>query len=63
MPHNTSISEFERQKQDKIAIVKDLIRQSFDDGELLDVNMSGIRLREKSLSKLVKNILVEIDKV
>lgn len=59
MPHNTSISEFERQKQDRITIVKDLIRESLDFNRLYE---SG-GIDEKALSKLVKDILVEIDKV
>lgn len=55
----TSISEFERQKQERITIVKDLIRESLDFNRLYE---SG-EIDEWCLSRLVKNILVEIDKV
>lgn len=64
MPHNTSISEFERQKQDRIVIVKDLIRRSFYNCDLTAENeWGGDKIDEKGLSKLVKSILIEIDKV
>mgnify|MGYP001614378180 FL=1 len=59
MPHNTSISEFERQKQDRIAIVKDLIRSSYFWASFTVQKEES----EKVLSKLVKSILIEIDKV
>ena len=65
MPHNTSISEFERQKQDRIVIIKDLIRNcpvwnpyDHDCAPFLKDERA-----EKVLSKLVKSILIEIDKV
>lgn len=64
MPHHTSISEFERQKQERIAIIKDLIRRSFYNCELtMENEWGGDAIDEKGLSKLVKSILVEIDKV
>ena len=63
MPHNTSISEFERQKQDRIVIIKDLIRSKFIDLMEYHDHDDFPSVDEKELSKLVKNILVEIDKV
>lgn len=60
----TNISEFERQKQERITIIKDLIRESYWNCELLkEDKLGGDKIDEKGLSKLVKEILVEIDKV
>ena len=59
MPHNTSISEFERQKQERIAIIKYLIRESLTLNKLYERD----EVNEGVLSRLVKNILIEIDKV
>ena len=55
-----NISEFERQKQYRIDIIKNLIRESAMN-RLTDDFPNGIH--EKELSRLVKTILVEIDKV
>ncbi len=56
-----NISEFERQKQYRIDIVKKLVAESLQYNWLYD-SMS-FAIDEKELSRLVKEILVEIDKV
>lgn len=55
----TNISEFERQKQERITIIKDLIRESLDFNRLYERG----EIDEGCLGRLVKNILIEIDKV
>ena len=55
-----NISEFERQKQYRINIIKGLIRESAMN-KLTDDFPNEIN--EKELSRLVKSILMEIDKV
>lgn len=57
----TNISEFERQKQERIAIIKDLIRKSAAWNFI--ETQEQFAEAEKDLSLLVKNILIEIDKV
>lgn len=56
-----NISEFERQKQYRIDIIKNLIRDSVVQKCLYDETDNCFD--EKELSRLVKTILVEIDKV
>lgn len=56
-----NISEFERQKQCRIDIIKNLIRDSVVQKCLYDETDDSFD--EKELSRLVKAILVETDKI
>lgn len=58
----TNISEFERQKQDRIVIIKGLIAESINKNNLVDTNYSD-NINSYELSRLVRRILEEIDKI